>query len=179
VLTVDQREQVRRAYFIEVKCIRGIAREGLHDRRTVRKFLSDAGPPRYTLKVPRRRPVLEPFLPVIHQWLEEDKDRPTKQRHTAHRIYDRLVSEFGFTGGESTVRQYVREVRPRREVMIPLDHDPGEAQVDWGEAQVYLGRPSHQGALVLSAAVLLATILCDGLPQGKPGSFLRRSRGRI
>ena len=22
--------------------------------------------------------------------------------------------------------------------MIPLDHDPGEAQVDWGEAQVYL-----------------------------------------
>lgn len=22
--------------------------------------------------------------------------------------------------------------------MIPLDHDPGEAQVDWGEAQIYL-----------------------------------------
>ena len=138
MLTVDQREQVRRAYFIEGKSIRRIAREGLHDRRTVRKFLNDAGPPRYTLKVPRRRPVLEPFVSVIHQWLKEDEDRPSKQRHTAHRIYDRLVSEFGFSGGESTVRQYVREIRPRREVMIPLDHDPGEAQVDWGEAQVYL-----------------------------------------
>ena len=138
MLTVDQREQVRRAYFIEGKSIRRIAREGLHDRRTVRKFLRDAGPPRYTLKVPRRRPVLEPFLSVIHQWLKEDEDRPSKQRHTAHRIYDRLVSEFGFSGGESTVRQYVGEIRPRREVMIPLDHDPGEAQVDWGEAQVYL-----------------------------------------
>ena len=76
---MDQREQVRRAYFIEGKSIRRIAREGLHDRRTVRKFLRDAGPPRYTLKVPRRRPVLEPFLSVIHQWLKEDEDRPSKQ----------------------------------------------------------------------------------------------------
>ncbi len=44
--------------------------------------------------------------------------------------------------GESTFRQYVREVRTRRQVMIPLDHDPGEAQVDWGEAQVNLN--GHQ-----------------------------------
>ena len=135
---MDQGEQIRRAYFIDAKSIRRIAREGHHDRRTVRKFLGDAGPPRYTLKVPRRRPVLDPFRGVIDQWLKEDQDRPPKQRHTAHRIYDRLVSEFAFQGGESTVREYVRQVRPRRQVMIPLDHDPGEAQVDWGEAQVYL-----------------------------------------
>ncbi len=83
---MDQREQVRRAYFIEGKSIRRIAREGLHDRRTVRKFLRDAGPPRYTLKVPLRYPVLEPFLPIIQQWLREDESRPSKQRHTAHRI---------------------------------------------------------------------------------------------
>jgi transposase len=104
----------------------------------VRKFLGDAGPPRYTLKVPRRRPVLDPFRTVIDQWLKDGQDQPPKQRHTANRIYDRLVSEFAFQGGESTVRVYVRQVRPRRQVMIPLDHDPGEAQVDWGEAQVYL-----------------------------------------
>ncbi len=140
---MDQREQIRRDYFIEGKSIRQIAREKRHDRRTVRKSLRDAGPPRYTLRVPRRRPVLEPFLTVIDQWLREDQGRPPKQRHTAHRIYHRLASEFGFKGGESTVRQDVREVRPRREVMIPLDHDPGEAQVDWGEAQVYLdGHPT-------------------------------------
>ena len=71
-------EQIRRAFFIDAKSIRRIAREGLHDRRTVRKFLHDAGPPRYTLKVPRRRPVLEPFLPVIDQWLKDDEDRPSK-----------------------------------------------------------------------------------------------------
>ena len=139
MLTVDQREQIRRAYFIEGKSIRQIARERHHDRRTIRKALRDAGPPRYTLKAPRPRPILGLFLAAIDRWLEEDQQRPPKQRHTARRIYERLVSEFGFQGGESTVRQYVRGRRPRkREVTIPLEHDPGEAQADWGEAQVYL-----------------------------------------
>ena len=140
VLKVDQREQIRRAYFIEGKSVRQVARDGHHSRRTIRKALHDAGPPRYTLRTSRPRPVLDPFLVVIDHWLEDDKTRPPKQRHTAHRIYERLVAEFGFRGGESTVRQYVREQRPgNREVFIPLDHDPAEAQVDWGEAKVYMG----------------------------------------
>jgi len=138
VLTVDQRELIRRDYFIEGKSIRRIARDRHHDRRTIRTALNDAGPPRYRLHKPRARPALGPFLAVIDRWLAEDLARPAKQRHTAHRIYERLVAEMGFRGGESTVRQYVRERRPRREVMIPLDYDPGEAQADWGEAQVYL-----------------------------------------
>ncbi|HZA23277.1 MAG TPA: hypothetical protein VFA32_11860 [Dehalococcoidia bacterium] len=37
VLKVDQREQIRRAYFIEGKSIRQIAQEGHHHRRTVRQ----------------------------------------------------------------------------------------------------------------------------------------------
>jgi transposase len=135
---VDQREQIRRDYFIEGKSVRRIARERRHDRRTIRKALNDPGPPQYRLQGPRPRPVLGPFLAVIDRWLAEDLGRPAKQLHTAHRVYERLVTEMGFQGGESTVRQYVRERRPRREVMIPLDYDPGEAQADWGEAQVYL-----------------------------------------
>ena len=139
MLKVDQREQIRRAYFIEGKSVRQIARDGHQSRRSVRKALHDAGPPRYTLKAPRRRPVLEPFLAIIDRWLLEDRTRPAKQRHTAHRIYDRLVAEFGFQGGESTVPQYVREQRPaKRDVFIPLEHDPAEAQADWGAAMVYL-----------------------------------------
>ena len=138
MIQVEEKEIIRRLYFIEGKSIRQIARERHHDRRAIRKALRDAGPPRYTLKAPRPRPALGPYLAVIDRWLEEDRERPSKQRHTARRIYERLVTEFGFQGGESTVRQYVREQRPRPEVMIPLDHDPGEAQVDWGEAQVYL-----------------------------------------
>lgn len=62
MLKVDQREQIRRAYFIEGKSIRQIAREGHHDRGTVRKALRDAGPPHYTQSQPRARPRLGPFL---------------------------------------------------------------------------------------------------------------------
>jgi transposase len=139
VLSVDEREQIRRAYFIEHKSIRQIARDQHHDRETIRGALREAGPPRYRLKAPRSRPVLAPVVALIDRWLEDDKTKPPKQRHTAHRIYERLVAEYGFEGGESTIRQYVRELRPRqREIFIPLDHDPGEAQADWGEAKVYM-----------------------------------------
>lgn len=36
MLKVDEKEQIRRAFFIEGKSIRQIARERRHDRRTVR-----------------------------------------------------------------------------------------------------------------------------------------------
>jgi len=74
------------------------------------------------------------------------------------------VAEYGFRGGESTVRQYVREHRPNRpEVVIPLEHDPSEAQVDWGVAQVIMaGGPDERPALLLPA-VLLPEALRHGL----------------
>ncbi len=142
MLKVDQREQIRRAYFIEGKSIRQIALEGHHHRRTVRHALRDASPPRYTRRQPRARPVLGPFVHLIDQWLAEDLTRPAKQRHTAHRIYQRLVEEHGFTGKEANLRQYVREHRPTprpSRLFIPLTYQPGEdAQCDFGEAQVIL-----------------------------------------
>lgn len=63
-----------------------------------------------------------------------------KQRHTARRIYDRLVEEKGFEGGESTIRRAVHEIRGKMpQAFVPLQFDPADAiQVDWGEATVYL-----------------------------------------
>jgi transposase len=51
------------------------------------------------------------------------------------------VEEHGFKGGESTVRRYVRQCRPReRKVYIPLEYDPGsDAQCDFGSAYVVMG----------------------------------------
>jgi len=97
-----------------------IARERRHSRHTVRRAIEHPGPPVYRRQAPRSRPVLGRYLGIIERRLVEDQQRPPKQRHTARRVYDRLVSEFGFRGGESTVRQYVREQRPRPEVKIPL-----------------------------------------------------------
>jgi transposase len=142
VLKVDQREQIRRAYFIEGKSIRQIALEGHHHRRTVRHALRDTSLPRYTHRQPQARPLLGPFVHLIDQWLAEDLTRPAKQRHTAHRIYQRLVEEHGFTGKEANLRQYVREHQPtprHSRLFIPLTYQPGEdAQCDFGEAQVVL-----------------------------------------
>ncbi|SMP70915.1 IS21 family transposase, partial [Anoxynatronum buryatiense] len=58
----------------------------------------------------------------------------------ARRIYHRLKREKAFTGGESTIRNIVNEMRPKhKEAFMPLEFDPGEAaQVDWGEATVYI-----------------------------------------
>lgn len=69
--------------------------------------------------------------------LEADSGAPRKQRHTAKRIYDRLVAERGYGGSYSTVQRHVREWRAARragggEGYLELEWDPGTAQVDFG-----------------------------------------------
>ena len=64
-----------------------------------------------------------------------------KQRHTAKRIYDRLREEYGFRGGYTIVKDYVRERRRRmREMYVPLVHPPGHAQCDFGQALAVIRR---------------------------------------
>jgi hypothetical protein len=45
---------------------------------------------------------------TIRAWLTEDQEAPRKQRHTAGRIWERLIDEQGADVAESTVRRYVR-----------------------------------------------------------------------
>jgi transposase len=144
MIQVDEKEKIRRLYFIKRHSIRKIAREHHYSRKTVRKAVNDASVPEYHLSVPKPYPVMGPYLPIIERWLREDKYRPKKQRHTAHRIYERLIDEHGFTGCERTVRKHVSRLRQDfTEIAIPLEFDPGtDAQGDWGEAMIYLeGKP--------------------------------------
>ena len=71
------------------------------DRRTVKKMLSYSAPPGYRRTKPVRRPKLDGFTGIVDAILEADTDPdvPRKQRHTAHRIFERLRDEHGFTGG--------------------------------------------------------------------------------
>src|SRR3546814_7167043 len=65
---------------------------------------------------------------------------PRKQRHTAKRVFGRLRDEWGFTGGYTIIKDYMREREQRRqEVFVPLSHPPGHAQADFGEAMVVIG----------------------------------------
>ena len=139
-LIVDVYLRVRRAVMVEGKSIREVSREfGLH-RDTVRKMLTYSVPPGYRRQSPPRRPKLEPYTGVIDRILEDDLRRPRKQRHTAKRIFERLRDEYGFDGGYTTVKDYVRENRRQtREMFVPLSHAPGHAQCDFGEALVAIG----------------------------------------
>ena len=80
-------------------------------RETVRKMLRYRRPPGYRRGQPARRPKLDAFTGVIDQILREDQARPKKQRHTAKRIGERLRAEYGFTGGDTIVKAYVRAQR--------------------------------------------------------------------
>lgn len=143
MITVEDKEIIRRAYYIEHKSIRQIQRETGCHRKTIRKALEDGMVPEYNEKAPRPTPALTPVKGIIDQWLAEDEKQPSKQRHTAKRIYERLRDEYSFPGAESSIRRYVGQVRRqlRNEVFIPLSFAPGQlAQVDFGEAAVCISR---------------------------------------
>jgi transposase len=102
-------------------------------------MLQYAVPPGYQRQQPIKRPKLGPWLGVIDAILNDDKQRPAKQRHTAKRIFERLKEEHQFTGGYTIVKDYVRAAMLRgREMFVPLTHAPGEAQADFGEASVVI-----------------------------------------
>jgi transposase len=89
---VELFETIRREYQFGAGTIKGVAKKlGIH-RRMVREALADAVP-KQRKKVERVRPKLEPAIPFINAILENDVTAPRKQRHTAHRIYDRLRME--------------------------------------------------------------------------------------
>jgi len=141
---VELFEQIRRDREREGLSIRALAeRYGVH-RRTVRQALASAMPP------PRKRPEGRPaprlggYRELIDSWLVADREAPRKQRHTAHRVWRRLVDEHGAEVAERTVREYVHRRRrelgdPPGEVFVPMAHAPGaEAEVDWGEAEAVI-----------------------------------------
>ncbi len=140
MLTVEKKEEIRREYFLKKKSIRKISKEMYCSRTTVRKAIRDSDTPVYTLSSPRKYPVLEPVIPIIDNWLKGDESWNKKQRHTAHRVWERLKTEYGFLGDVSTVRRYIHKKRMAvPEVFVPLIYQPGcDAQADWGEAKVIM-----------------------------------------
>jgi len=81
----------------------------------------------------------------MDEMLRADLDAPRKQRHTAHRIWERLVDEHGATIAYRTVSKYVAvrrrqillEARHRASVVdgfVPQTHLPGQdAEVDFAD----------------------------------------------
>jgi transposase len=136
---VELFEAIRRDRRVQGLSIRELAeRHGVH-RRTVRQALERALPPPRKGYARRRCPAIDPYAAVVDGWLLADQRAPRKQRHTARRVWQRLVAEHGAVVAEVTVSRYVARRRmelglDRVEVMVPQTHPAGaEAEVDFGE----------------------------------------------
>jgi len=123
---------------------REIARRLSISRDTVAKYtnIEDFSP---TPPTPTKRPgikALDGLDVIINGWLEDDKKRPRKQRHTGRRVFDRLVAEYDYTGSYSTVSRYIKlwhqNHRHLSDGYIELTWTPGVAQVDFGQAEAII-----------------------------------------
>src|SRR5271168_2048177 len=124
---VELFEQIRRDWRAGESSIRELADRHHVHRRTVRQALASAVPPSRKTYSPRPRPAIGQYAVVIDEWLVADRDVPPKQRHTARRVWQRLVAEQGAGLAEVTVSRYVARRRAelgldRIEVMVPQAH---------------------------------------------------------
>ena len=141
MLKVDEYEKIRRAYYIEQKSIRQIARERGHSRKSVQKALGNSEPKPYQRQEERTAPTLGGYKARIAALLEENQQLPRKQRYTGHKIYE-VIAREGYVGSESGVRRYIgawRRLHNSPAVYLPLEFEPGaDAQADWGEGEVVM-----------------------------------------
>lgn len=158
MLRMAQVNYIKDLYDNEEKSLREISRITGHDFRTVQKYAYCDDWNETTLPdiEPKRYPVLGPFIPIVDDWLEEDRKIPKKQRHTAKRIYDRLKDEHGYPGGYTSVKEYVRLKKHLTQMQhdgyIPLEHLPGNAQADFGEFIYYDDRGDEQKGYALTVS---------------------------
>lgn len=161
MLTMDRIHLIRQMYYEQDKNLSEIASETGLDWKTVRKYVDledfNIPAPKPETEV-NHESKLDPFKPLIDQWLADDKKAKRKQRHSAKRIFERLKKEAtGFNCSYRLVADYVSKKKQelslaKPEGYIPLLHRPGEAQVDFGTADfIENGRLRQDGKyLVMS-----------------------------
>jgi transposase len=104
VVGVEQWAEIRRMHRVERLSIREIGkRTGLH-RKTVRRALAAATPPKYSR--PPAASKLDPFKDWICEQLQADP------RIQSLRLRE-MATELGYEGGKTIFDDFVREVRPR------------------------------------------------------------------
>lgn len=121
----------------QAKSIRAISRETGHHRKTVSKYVNGVAL-RYKRSVAYERPVSDAASPFVELWYTEDMRGPKKQRRTAQKMYNDLVTHYGYKGSYSTVKVLYRRMKDKtREVFVPRETRPGEyIEFDFGYIKV-------------------------------------------
>ena len=111
-------------------------------REITRKAIRDELPDFSKGKYPPN-PALHSYLRLINGWLQ-DKDLPKDQAHDPKWVFNRLVKDYGFRGGESTVKSFLKQKRKDKtsesDLRLLLGSSCGQqAQVHWDSVDMVLG----------------------------------------
>ena len=146
MLTMDQIHHIRDLYYNQGLTMEEVADKVGCNWKTVRKYVDQedfSQPKPKPEKEQMHESKLDEYKPIIDKWLAEDKKAPRKQRHTAKKIHKRLQKEVpGYNCSYRLTAAYVAEKKKelrlkRAENYIPLRHQPGEAQADFGYTAFY------------------------------------------
>jgi transposase len=169
-MSEDRAAEVLRLAHVDGLGVRTIARRLSMSRKTVRRLLGrDRTRARPRPRSEPRTSILDPFMPVIRDLLDETPEMK------APAVLERL-RPLGYSGGISVLRDRVRSLRSgrRREAFLTLDFAPGKAvQVDWADFGFALpGCPRRVSAFVMALCYSRHLYLEFTLSQTM-GSFLR------
>lgn len=135
--------KIRRRHKIKGESISAIARDLNLSRNTVKKYLNAEIDPVYQ-RDRQPAPKLGALQPVLETWLEQDSQRPKRERRTAQRLFEDLQRE-GYAGAYDSVQRLVKHWKAQRPgasqgAFVPLLFAAGDAcQFDWSHEHVILG----------------------------------------
>ena len=169
--------EIRRLVKVENRSKRSVCRQFQIHWDTLVKILEHVEPPGYRQSRPRQKRKIGPYLGIIEEILRQDRGVHRKQRHTKRRIFERLRDEYGYPGGYTAVKEVVRDFEQRhREVFMPLTHRPGEAQVDFGSAEVVHRGQTTKVAMFVMTLPYSDAIFCGLFPRECTEAFLEGHR---
>ena len=135
--------RVRRAYFVQEKSIKEIARDLKVSRKTVRKVIRSGATSFHYARGTQPAPKLGPWRDALDGLLLNNAGKSARERLTLMRLFEALRG-LGYEGGYDAVRRYARTWRRERSAMtadayVPLSFAPGEAyQFDWSHEVVLI-----------------------------------------
>ena len=171
----EDRERIRRSYYVEDQSIHQIARAEGRNRITIRNALSNDAQLFKATRRQKHMPVFGPYKERVELLLQENAKLPRKQRYTAHRIFGIIAAE-GYEGSESTIRQYVgryKQATRAPDVFLRWNMIQGKiCSGRLGRSRGHHRRPASKGETVHHAVVLFAPNLRNGVSYPATGKLL-------
>jgi transposase len=143
VILMETTIKIRRLVLRDGHSIRSVSKTTGLSRNTIRKYLKDSSVPHYHREQATVRYKLRDFEEALRLYYEQDLKRPRRERRTALKLYEQLVTE-GYTGSYSPVCRFIKDLKSDSSKLtgafIPLLFQSGDAlQFDWSEEHVVLG----------------------------------------